>query len=65
MFIIKESGRGDGGGMLLLNCEELFRFGLIFMGATVILMIICIVLFFVSGRRIKKVLEEEYGEPYC
>jgi len=62
---MKESGGGDDENMLLLNCEDLFRFGVIFMGATVVLMIVCIVLFFASGRKIKKILEEEYGKPYC
>lgn len=48
--------------MTSLSCETLFLIGIIGMGLAAILMIVCAILFRVSGKRLKKILEEEYGK---
>ena len=48
--------------MTSLNCETLFLIGIIGMGFAAILMIVCMLLFRAQGKRLKKILEEEYGE---
>ncbi len=46
------------------NSELLFYGGILVMGIAVIIMLISLVIFHITGRRIKKRLEEEYGKPY-
>lgn len=47
-----------------LHCEELFWSGIVVMGVAVFMILICCVVFSLSGRRLRKILEEEYGKPY-
>jgi len=51
--------------MDLPNCETLFWGGVAVAGTAVFLMAACCVIFYASGRKLKKRLEEEYGKPYC
>ena len=48
--------------MLSLTCETLFLIGIIGMVFATILMIVCAILFRLTGKRLKKILEEEYGK---
>ena len=34
------------------------------MAGAVLLTILCVIVFVLSGRKLKKVLEQEYGKPY-
>lgn len=47
----------------LSGSELLFYGGLATMGAAVAAALLCIVIFRVSGRKLKKKLEQEYGKP--
>ena len=46
------------------NSELLFYGGILIMSIAVIVMTISLIMFHITGRRIKKRLEEEYGKPY-
>lgn len=48
----------------LLTCENLFYGGIAAMAAAVLMAVLCIVVFCITGKRIKKKLIREYGEPY-
>lgn len=48
----------------MVNSELLFWGGIFVMGTAVVLMMISFIIFRITGRRIKKKLEEEYGKPY-
>ena len=50
--------------MKIQNSELLFYGGILIMAIAVIVMIISLIIFHITGRRIKKRLEEEYGKPY-
>lgn len=50
--------------MIGVDCEMLFWGGIVLMGAAVFLMIVCTMVFFITGRRLKAQLEEEYGKPF-
>lgn len=45
-----------------ISSEMLFQGGITLMAAAVILMLVSFAIFFVSGRKLKKQLEEEYGK---
>lgn len=45
-----------------LSSEMLFRGGIALMAAAALIMVVSIVIFSVSGRKLKKILEEEYGK---
>ena len=47
----------------LSGSELLFYTGLTIMAADLLLTIICISLFLLSGRKLKEQLRKEYGEP--
>ena len=47
----------------LSGSEVLFYGGLAAMGAAAAGALLCIVIFRVSGRKLKKKLEQEYGKP--
>ena len=46
------------------NSELLFYGGILIMSSAVIVMIISLIMFHITGQRIKRRLEEEYGKPY-
>ncbi len=46
----------------ILNCEMLFYCGIAVMAAAAVLTVVCLVLFHVTGRKIKKKLTAEFGE---
>lgn len=48
--------------MTSLNCETLFFIGIAGMVIAAVFMIITMIVFRISGKRLKKVLEEEYGK---
>ena len=48
----------------LLTSEILFYGGIAAMAAAVLMTVLCIVVFCITGKRIKKKLIREYGEPY-
>ncbi len=48
----------------LLTSENLFYGGIAAMAAAVLMTVLCIVVFCITGKRIKKKLIREYGEPY-
>lgn len=50
--------------LVSLYCEDLLRCGIAVMAAAVCLMLVCCAAFLVSGRRLRRQLEEEYGKPY-
>lgn len=43
--------------------EMLFYGGIAIMAAAAVLTVACVVLFTITGRRIRKRLEQEYGKP--
>ncbi len=47
----------------LSSSELLFYGGIVVMGMTAILTVVCTVIFIISGKRLKKILEREYGKP--
>ncbi len=47
----------------LSGSELLFYSGIVVMVVSAVLAVICVVLFVVTGRKLKKKLEEEYGKP--
>lgn len=49
--------------MYLPDSELLFYGGLALMGAAAVLALACILIFTITGRRIRRRLEEEYGKP--
>lgn len=49
--------------MYLSGSEWLFWGGIAAMAAAALLAVLCVAIFYVTGRRLKKKLEEEYGEP--
>lgn len=51
--------------MGLPSCETLFWGGVAVTGTAVLLMVVCCAIFYASGIKLKKRLEEEYGKPYC
>lgn len=48
----------------LISSEMLFYSGIVMMAAAVFLSVICILLFYIRGKRLKDRLLEEYGKPY-
>ncbi len=42
----------------------LFWGGIGIMAGAVLLTILCVIVFVLSGRKLKKILEQEYGKPY-
>mgnify|MGYP007098662258 CR=1 FL=1 len=50
-------------GINLTGREFLFYTGLVIMAAALILMVICVIVFILSGRRLKEQLRKEYGDP--
>ena len=47
----------------LSNSEVLFYGGIGMMVVCAVLAVVCVVLFVVAGRKLKRKLEEEYGRP--
>ena len=47
----------------LSGSELLFYFGILIMIVTIIVAVTSIIIFFCTGRRLKRKLEQEYGEP--
>lgn len=50
--------------MAAVSSEALFWGGIALMGAAFFLMIVCIIVFLITGRKLKARLEEEYGKQY-
>lgn len=48
--------------MLTITSEQLFYGGIVGMASAVFLAVLCVVLFVISGKRLRKRLEEEYGK---
>ncbi len=44
--------------------EMFFRLGVAVLVLAVILIVISLIVFFVNGRKLRKTLKEEYGEPW-
>ena len=47
----------------LSGSELLFYGGIVVMVMAVVFAVVCIVVFLFSGKRLKKILEQEYGKP--
>ncbi len=50
-------------GGIMIQSQVLFYGGLIVMGASVVLALVSLLIFRITGKRIKKKLEQEYGNP--
>ena len=54
----------EGDMLGLSRSALLFWGGIGTMAGAVLLTILCVIVFVLSGRKLKKVLEQEYGKPY-